>query len=245
MIPPPAVELLYDNNGGSFQHLSYCNDNPKVPCTAVFPNSEPCAYHICFKLCVWHFEHFVYARYDFHAQAAFVMIAGDSNGDQLRKVVTQFHGQRDIGLFDILLALLCQWAQEVEEMRWLSDFATQTYESQTGVSTLVHLSRTRVLPEKLRLRTEMVSTQDTLRIIARASEHVGELFEFLQNSLWRFHDVCTEHTGIRTSKRYYQQLYDTIEMRISQQRSQAAQIGNLKLRITSQWDICQCQLITL
>lgn len=235
-IPPPALELLYDNNGGSFQHVSYCNDNPQTPCDAAGTGSGPCAYHTCFKLCVWHYEHFVYARYDFHTQTVFIMVAGTANEAQLAKLVTQFHGQRDIGLFDILLALAHFWALEVEEMRWLANHMTRKYESQTGFSGFNHNGIAPLPPEKLRLRAGMASTQENLRVIGRASDHVGEFFGFLQDSLRRFEAASSEqHTGM--SGRNHQPLFDALDMRISQQRSQATQIRNLKARMTAQWDI--------
>lgn len=237
MIPPPVVELMYDNNGGSFQHLSYCNDNPQVPCSTPFPKSEPCAYHVCFKLCVWHHDHFVYARYDFHSHTTFFMVGGTSNKEQSRTLVSQFQGQRGVGIFDILLALARFWAQEVEDLRWRLDFDTQTYESRTGYSALYHHGKTPLPPEKLQLRGDMASTRETLRVIGRASIHVGELFKFLQNSLERFRSASAEHPGSQLTKRYRQQLFDALEMRISQQHSQAAQIEDLKARITTQWDI--------
>ena len=59
-VPPNAVELLHDNNGGCWEHTSYCNDNnPKEPCQTPNSDESPCAYHLCFKLCEWgNYDHF-------------------------------------------------------------------------------------------------------------------------------------------------------------------------------------------
>lgn len=235
-IPPPALELLYDNNGGSFQHVSYCDDNPQTPCDAAGTVPGPCAYHTCFKLCVWLFEHFVYTRYDFHTQTVFIMVAGTANEAQRAKLGTQFHGQRDIGLFDILLALAHSWALEVEDLRWIADHQTRKFESQTGFSGMNHHGVTPLPPKKLRLRASIASTQENLRVFGRASDHVGELFGFLQDSLRRFNAALASAQGSGMPDRTYRQLSDALAMRISQQRSQAAQIENLKARMAAQWD---------
>ncbi|CAJ2510447.1 Uu.00g051500.m01.CDS01 [Anthostomella pinea] len=116
-VPPTAIELLHENNGGCFQHVSYCNDNPRSPCEAAFSDSTPCAYHVCFKLCQWVFEHFIYARYDFHTCTTFIMVEGTTAERQVQRLLVQFHeqGPRDTDLFAILHALACVWAEEVEQ----------------------------------------------------------------------------------------------------------------------------------
>lgn len=54
-IPTTALELLHDNNGGRFQHVSHCDDNIQAPCTSTNPSHDlaTCAYHVFFKLCKW------------------------------------------------------------------------------------------------------------------------------------------------------------------------------------------------
>ncbi|KAI1877618.1 hypothetical protein JX265_003626 [Neoarthrinium moseri] len=237
MVPPTALELLHENNGASFQHVSYCGDNPLVPCTAPFEPDKPCAYHICFKLCEWTYEHFVYARYDFHSQTALVVTAGTSNEEQMQQLVAQFYSQGQVTPFAILHSLACVWAREVEQERWELDFAVQKFESSTGVSSL-RFHGIKPLPrEKLRLRTDMAATQDSLRCTKRASVHTGELFQFLKESLWRFEEVRSQHESHIPSRRHAQQLADALDLRVSQQHNQAAQITDLMARITAQWNV--------
>ena len=72
-IPPNMVELLHENNGGSWQHVSQCtghNDCQQVSQTRQFGS---CAYHICFKTS--QFE-LLYARHDFHSKRNLVIIMG-------------------------------------------------------------------------------------------------------------------------------------------------------------------------
>lgn len=237
MIPPIAIELLHDNNGGQFQHISYCNDNLEVPCDIPLSADKPCAYHVCFKLCVWTFEHFFYSRWDFHSGTAVILIIGTSKNAQIQALQSTYAHPKEISMFTILYSIVRVWAQEVEKERWQVDFTTQRFESLTGVSS-IRFHGSKPLPrEKLRLRTDMAAAQDSVRCIARASEHTGDMFKFVQDSLWRFRDVVSEHEAESLPKRYYQQLSDSLEMRINQQHNQRVQIANLMTRLQMQWDV--------
>lgn len=230
-VPPPVLHLLHDNNGNSFQHTSYCGDNPFTtsPCDA-FDGSLPCAYHICIKHCVWHKDHFLYARYDFHTRS--ILILTDSS--QL-KILRQFDfGGAD--LFDIILSLMSIWARDVEEMRWQINYRTRSYESQTGVSALALDGKMIVPRERMRFRTDIAATQDTLRVVARASNHLGELWAFTRAALPRFGELCAEH-DVALPKTYIQQMSDALDMQITQSHTQGKQMADLKARLTSQGDI--------
>lgn len=253
-IPPTAVELLHENNGGSFQHVSYCHDNPQHPCLTPFARNErACAYHLCFKLCVWTLEHFIYWRYDFHSGTAFIMVAGTSNREQIRRLISQFRGQGSVEPFAVFHAIACAWAAEVESDRWKLDFSTLEFESLTGVSPLLFYGVDPLPKEKLRLRTDMAAMQDSLRCIHRASAHTGKLFEFLKGSLWRFREITRsprhgskewdgEENEDLPPRYYHQQLSDALDQRISQQHSQTDQIGVLLSRVEMQWSVVNALL---
>ena len=183
MIPPNVVELLHENNGGSWQHSSECSDNTKAHGGNDQDHSGPCAYHICFKAS--QFE-LMYARHDFHTKRNLVLIMGVSLERESQRLVSQFSGLGSVHLFHILLAILGTWLQKLEHSRWSLDFAVLQLEQNTGYGQVFH--RVQPLPpHQLReLRNDTAGAQGYIRSVARHSVCTGERLRALREALPKF-----------------------------------------------------------
>jgi hypothetical protein len=229
MIPPNVVELLHENNGGSWQHVSYCNDNATVHEEVSDEHTGPCAYHICFKTS--QFE-LMYARHDFHSQRNLVLIMGVRLEWEIERLSSQFKGLRSVHLFHILLAILGTWLQKVEQSRWSLDFAVLQLEQNTGFGQLFR----NVLPlptERLFLqRNDTAGAQGYIRSVARHSICTGEFFGVLEEALPRFLALrgCQDDM-------LRQQILDALGQYQSQQKTQAVQAHDLSWRIDTQWSV--------
>ena len=103
-VPPNAVELLHDNNGGFWEHISYSTDNPRAQCKAGVHDNKACAYHVCLSVCQWSY---LYARHDFHTHADTNIVMGDKGNasPQRESLEAQFAGVSPVHLFSLLTAL--------------------------------------------------------------------------------------------------------------------------------------------
>ncbi|KAK5050088.1 hypothetical protein LTR84_004208 [Exophiala bonariae] len=228
-IPPNVVELLHENNGGSWQHVSQCSDNSEAHEQVAPGHSGPCAYHICFKSS--QFE-LVYARYDFHAKRTFILIMGVHLQWEIERLTSQFDGLGSVHLFQILLAVLGIWLQKLEQSRWSLDFTVLQLEQNTGFGQLFR----NVLPlptERLYIqRNDTAGAQGYIRSVARHSLCTGEFFGVFEEALPRF--LALQNCQDDSLK---QQILDALGQYQSQQRTQAVQAHDLSWRIDTQWSV--------
>ena len=237
-VPPNAVELLHENNGGCWEHTSFCADNPKHPCTAFPETPTPCAYHVCIKLCEWgNYEHFVYARHDIHNNANFVLVIGTSAKMESDRLVSRFEDVSSVGLFPVLLTPLTAWAQQIEKVRWALDFDVQEFESKTGHASLTFHGIHPLPPEKLSLEKDMAVTLDMLKGLSRAATHMEDIFRHLSSSLETLASLGHDQTAAADFFRLVRQTQSAIRQRGSQQSAQVAQISGLIGRVDAQWNI--------
>lgn len=228
-IPPNVVELLHENNGGSWQHVSQCSDNREVHEEVAPGHIGPCAYHICFKSS--QFE-LVYAQHDFHTQRTFILIMGVNLQWEIERLTSQFDGLASVHLFHILLAVLGTWLQKLEQSRWSLDFTVLQLEQNTGFGQLFR----NVLPlptERLYVqRNDTAGAQGYIRSVARHSLCTGEFFVVLEEALPRFLALqnCQDHS-------LKQQILDALGQYQSQQRTQVVQAHDLSWRIDTQWSV--------
>ncbi|KEF52481.1 uncharacterized protein A1O9_11323 [Exophiala aquamarina CBS 119918] len=229
MIPPNVVELLHENNGGSWQHVSHCNDNATVHRNVSADHTGPCAYHICFKTS--QFE-LMYARHDFHSKRNLILIMGVNLHREIERLTSQFKGLPSVHLFHILLAVLGTWLQKLEQSRWSLDFSVLQLEQNTGFGQLVR----DVVPsptERLFLqRNDTAGAQGYIRSVARHSICTGDFFGVLEEALSRFLALqdCQDDS-------LRQPILDALGQYQSQQRTQAVQAHDLSWRIDTQWDV--------
>ena len=238
-IPPNAVELLHENNGGYWEHTSYCGDNSKQSCTGASDQNSRCAYHVCVKLCEWgNYEHYFYARYDFHTDSNFVLVMGTGTEAQVEGLCSQFESLTDADIFSILLNLLNTWTEEVEAYRWRLDYSVQNIESKTGYASLQFEGIVPLPPEKLMLQKNMAIVRDSLHGTHRASSHMEEIFGCLNMCLERYQNLLQIQDPDLAEKklRLAGQLRSAIKQNESQQNAQAAQINLLIGRVDAQWN---------
>jgi len=229
MIPPNVVELLHDNNGGSWQHVSHCTDNPAVHRKVSAGHAGPCAYHICFKTS--QFE-LMYARHDFHSKRNLILIMGVNLEREIERLTSQFKGLRSVHLFHILLAVLGTWLQKLEQSRWSLDFSVLQLEQNTGfgqlVPDVVHSPAERLLLQ----RNDTAGAQGYIRSVARHSICTGDFFGVLEEALSRFLALQNcQDDSLR------QPILDALGQYQSQQKTQAVQAHDLSWRIDTQWDV--------
>ncbi len=225
MIPPTVVELLHDNNGGSWQHVSHCGDNDKIH-TSDAEHVGPCAYHICFKTS--QFE-LAYARHDFHSKRNLILVMGDRLDLEIQRLTSQFKGLCPVHLFHVLLAIVGTWLQKLEQSRWSLDFDVLRLEQHTGFGQSFQNLQRGQLPE---LRKSTAEAQIWMKSVVRHSKCVGKHFKVLAEALPRF-QVLQE----AQDKTLKDQILDAIAQYQSQQESQAGQAQDLSWRIDTQWNV--------
>lgn len=228
MIPPTVVELLHDNNGSSWQHVSHCGDNGSVHEQDV-EHPGPCAYHICFKTS--QFE-MMYARHDFHSKRNMVLVMGDSLELEIQRLTTQLKDLPSIHLFHILLAILGTWLQKLEQSRWSLDFDVMRLEAYTGFGQPFENVQPPQPGRLSEVRNNTAGAQSWIKSVVRHSKCAGEHFNVLADALPRFQTLLGCRDGILE-----QQILDAIGQYQSQQKSQVVQAEDLCWRMDTQWNV--------
>ncbi|KAJ9607743.1 hypothetical protein H2200_007821 [Cladophialophora chaetospira] len=228
MIPPVVVELLHDNNGCSWQHVSHCDDN-RAAHGGDDEQSGPCAYHISFKTS--HFE-LVYARHDFHSKRNLVLVMGDSLDLEIQRLASQLRGVPSVHVFHILLAVLSTWLEKLEQSRRSLDFDVMLLEQQTGFGKSFDNIQPPQQGRLSQLWRETAGAHSWIKSVVRHSKCAGEHFKFLAEALSRFQAL----QGCR-DEILKQQILDAIGQYQSQQKSQAVQAEDLSWRIDTQWSV--------
>lgn len=221
-LPPNAVELLHENNGGTWQHVSYSKD----PSTN---QSMARAYHVGFKSS--QFE-LLYGRYNCQSRRSLVLIMGSEIEWEKERLISQFTTSHDICLLQILLAVLGTWLQKVEQSRWSLDLAVLKLEKDTDIGQ--NTRRAKALPpnQLYVLRDEIAGAQGYIRSIARHSACIGSLLEFFTQTVERLNRLGHVPTEVLR-----EQLLDAASQYQSQQRCQATQAHDLSWRIDTQWNV--------
>ena len=230
-IPPNVVELIHDNNGGSWEHVSHCSEStPTHDAINGEGESDICAYHLCLRLREYEF---MYARYDFHSKRSFILVMGRNLGDEICRVQSQFEGLQSVHLFHIILAVLSAWFLKVEQSRWSLDFSVLAMEQNTGYGQRFHTVQPLPLEELSLVRKDMADVQGYLRHIVRHSVCMGEFFALLSRGLKRFEVLQGEINNTRLET----MTLDTIFQYQSQQKAQELQARDLCWRMETQWDV--------
>lgn len=240
MIPPTALELLHNKDGGHCFFVSHCMDN-QSDFESRSEDDKPCAYHICLKLCCWlGEEHFLYARHDFHTGNNLLLVTG-LNGEQVtRKMKAQFGGQPQPHLLLIILALTTTWLQHIRSVGWNLDCATQRLESETGFANLNFQAIRPLPPDKLSLRRELAAVRASLHAAARASRQMGERLKFLTSQVSAYHNAQSQASAIGADSpltRLDHQLIQACEHQKAEQTAQHEQLQGLIRRLDVQWDV--------
>ncbi len=239
-IPPTAVELLHNKDGGTASFITHCSDNQKSSNAAVH-SQEPCAYHVCLKVCTWiNDDQFVYGRHDFHTGNNFVLICSLNNTSVRNKLTTQFEHVKHPHLFAIIMAILDAWADGIRTLTWRLDCATQRLESDTGFSNLNFQAVKPLHPEKLSIRKELAIIRESLHAAARASGQLGDMVDFLLSELKNYRHSTFEavHDAYpKPLQRTERHLIQAFLQRKTQQNYQVAQLNSLTRRLDTQWEV--------
>jgi Mg2+ and Co2+ transporter CorA len=227
-IPPNVVELLHDNNGGSWEHLSHCSDTTVNH--EVDRDTDSCAYHLCFKMCG---QDFLYVRYDFHTKSSFVLLMGRNQESVLSRLRSQSRSLQSVHLFHILLAILSSWFQELERVRRSLDFSVVMLESNTGHGQCRYNVKP-LPPQDFSLVRKVVTPYRAWPgDFQRHSGHMGELLANLSHSVIKFEGL----QGAAKNARVEQIVLDTISQHQSQQKAQERQARDLRDRMDMQWSV--------
>ena len=228
MIPPNVVELLHENNGGSWQHVSQCSDNAEAHGEDA-EHMGPCAYHICFKTS--QFE-LMYARHDFHSKRSLVLIMGDKLELERQRLTSQFRDLAAVHLFHILLAVLGTWLRKLEQSRWSLDFEVQQLEQSTGSGRLLDEMQPLEPSQLSELRNKTAGTQGWIRSVVRHSFVAGEHFRVLEDASPKFQLLQGHQDEV-----WQHQFAGALGQYQSQQKFQAGQARELSGRIDMQWSV--------
>lgn len=221
-LPPNVVELLHENNGGAWQHVSYLTE-----ATATRPT--PCAYHVCFKSS--QFE-LVYGRYDCLSRQTIVLIMDSDLRWERERLLSQFRDDNEPCLLQILLAVLETWLQKFEHSRWALDLAVVELETSTAQEESCQQADARPPNQLSAIRDDIASTQCHVRSIVRHSICMGKLFEAFTEAVARFYQLNSTPGEVLRSH-----MLDNVRQFQSQQQCQAAQANDLSWRIDTQWNV--------
>lgn len=240
MIPPTALELLHDKDGGHFSFTSYCSDNQTVS-NSKEVDDKPCAYHICLKLCTWlGEEHFLYARHDFHTGRNFLLFAGSTEEKMINRLWSQFENQVQPQILSLTLAIITTWVDTIRTVGWSLDCATQRLEAETGYTNLNFQAVRPLSPAKLSLRKELPAVRESLRAACRASDQMSRIFSFLEGEVPNFHEICNATPQATTGtllSRLDRQILQALQQRKAQQIAQHVSLTALVRRLDTQWEI--------
>ena len=240
-VPPSAVELLYDRNGGYWFFTTYCSNNKCAQSSSRSDQDTVCAYHIALKVSTWlGNECFLYARHDLHARNNFVLIAGTGHSGVMTHLQEQFTYTRPPHLFSVICAVTTKWMNDIASIGLEQDFATQQLESETGFSNRFYQTQP-LRPDQLSLRKSLVITSENLHSACRASLILQDITTFLITEL------SEDGTYYLTSEKRPPRPFPMprLEMQLTQQlRQRAVQLGTMKnqlqsliRRVDAQWQI--------
>jgi hypothetical protein len=237
MIPSLALECLHDNNGGCGSLFSHCSSDA---CQG--PAQTHCAYHFWVRLGdSGNFEHFAYARHDFHTGRNLILVMG-TDGDTLSgRLTSQFRGRPRVGIFAIFLALTSSWFRQVEARRWKLDYNVQKIESQTGHSAMRFKDSSPLPLEQLSLGQGITSTSSALQITITGALNMAKIFSFLSTQQKRYADLCLQTTD--PPIQHDTQLEDAFSQYLSQTEAQSLQMQVLKIRVDAQWNLIHALIV--
>ena len=243
MIPPNAVELLHDKNGGYWSCFTYCSGNTASIASTNTREHNSCAYHVALRLCKWlGKDHFLYARHDFHTGKNLILVAGSGKTAEITRLQSQYQEASPPHLFSVVCAILTTWNNEIASIGWDLDFATQKLEAETGFSNRL-FNHGPLPPEQLSLRKELIATRENLYGACRASEILRDIFKFIENELSKENDddeigaLSLPPYKAETVLIWKEQLSRQLQQRAVQQDSQQAQLSSLIRRVDAQWQI--------
>lgn len=241
-IPPAAVELLHDNNGGYARHISYCSANGPHPCRRRHGAQvcQPCAYHLWVKLGGWgKYDHFAYASHDFRTGQQFVLVLGTDGAASATQLARQFQGVSQVGIFTIMLSLTSLWSRQIEEYRWQFDFATLKVESETGYNSFQFEDVEPLDPRHFSLSKDMAMASHGILGTMTAATNMANIFSFLSGQLRSYNELGAEAQAQpqQIPQPLETQLSDAFSQCISRTNAQIAQMQGLRGRLDSQFRI--------
>ena len=223
-VPPNALELIHDNNGGQFCNISEDEENG-------------CTFHIGYKMGNWgNGECSVYARHELRSNKAFILVTGEVSRC-LDKLEDLYLRAPRANIFHALLELASAELGTVERLRWNWDFQTQELESKTAFSVFQVLGSQPLPEDQLVFNRKDYVTLDGLRLVSWGSRQAASTFRALLTNLPRYATLCETNHNRRLSHRVSYNLKDALEQRISLADTQSSQIEHLRLRVQTQLEI--------
>lgn len=252
---PPALHIMYDNNGGHGEHVSGCKRTGQGACLDQHAPHKPCAYHTFFKLGDWgNEERFAYFRHDFHTRRNFVLLAGTQCLQQVEEIQDRLEGvEEPVDLFIIVLAVLSCWHGQLESDRGVQDVSIGNIEKKTGHSSFDYQMVEPLTPAQLKLTKDIAVTSDNIQGCIKTATNLEVLLQFAITGCDRFHalsqpdplpslpsgqgsqsNVSAVNPALRRSQT---QLISALEQVHSQVVAQKLQMQEQAYRIRSQFDI--------
>lgn len=239
-LPPSALELLHENNGGYAAHFSCCDpkESSALPCKPPLPNEMPCAYHILLKPLVgFNDEVFLYCRHDFHTGQKAMLIVGTQGQTLCGKLETLLVSDSGITIFHALHTALSVCFYQVENLRWSADEQVQRIELSTGYTNLQGPEKPLSIQE-LEISKSLFSTQTSLGEISNCANNLRRIFIFTKAELQRYvrHNNAISTDAYKYPHGVISVLDDAMSTRVSQLDAQISQISVLSIRIQTQID---------
>jgi CorA-like Mg2+ transporter protein len=183
------------------------------------------------------YEHFAYARHDFHIGRNLVLVLGTNGEISARQLTTQFRGRVHVDLFCILLALTTSWSRQLERHRWRIDCGIVKLESQTGHSGFQFSNSVSLTPQQLYLSRDVTLASVGISVAKMGALNMARNFSFLLAQLERYSTLCAGPPVQQASAQLKILLYDALSQRLSQTHAQIDEMNVLQLRIDTQSNI--------